>query len=65
MLAYMSAILNLCVFDDGTPSNINYNVLMKLCAKVGAFIQPVTITSKCEAKPPDYYLCLIHFMWLI
>ena len=50
----MSAILNLCVFDDGTPSTINYHVLRKLFAKFGAFIRPVTITSTFEAKPPDY-----------
>ena len=52
MLAYMSAIFNLYVFHGGTPSNINYHVLRKLCAKCGAFVRPVTITF--EAKPPDY-----------
>ena len=41
----MSAILNMCIFHDGTPSNINYHVLRKLCAKFGAFIRPVTIIS--------------------
>ena len=40
----MSAILYLCIFDDGSPSNINYYVLRKLCAKFGAFIRSVTIT---------------------
>ena len=42
----MSAILNVCVFHDGTPSNINYHVLRKLCAKCGAVIRPVTIISR-------------------
>ena len=45
MLAYMSAILNLCIFRDGSSANINSYVLGELHAKYGAFVRPVTIIS--------------------
>ena len=56
----MSAILNLCIFHDGSSANINKYVLGELHAKFGAFVRSVTITLKCEAKPPDYIRSIVE-----
>jgi len=39
----------------GTPSNIIWQGISKLCAKFHAFITLVTIEQKLCVKPPDYY----------
>ena len=51
--------------DMGTPSNIIWQGISKLCAKFHAFITLVTIEQKLGVKPPDYkmFCCFQHFPW--